>query len=207
MGGAVFLPCSLFWGQTAVEVMAVMVLSFKRACVRIVFTVPDPMAATVDPCFSQRVLDTHRQIWLSLLWGHWAFLLGPGVHKVLLEPSYLLWHVCGLILNMISPLLLSCCGFSFSLGCVVSFFFLVGSSILLWMVVQQLVAILEFSWEKMSTHSSTLPSAVWLGKHKPWSKVKIRKWPRNTLTWENASEMSACDLGAERKSSAGVKWE
>ena len=97
-----------------------MVPCFKRACARIVaFSAPDPMAATVYPCFSQRLLDTHRQVWLSLLWGHRSFLLSSGVHKVLLEPSQGLWQVCGLILNMILPLLLSC--FSFSLGCVVSF--------------------------------------------------------------------------------------
>ena len=36
-------------------------------------------------------------------------------------------------------------------------FFLVGSNILLWMVVQQLLAVLEFSQEKMRAHSSTPP--------------------------------------------------
>ena len=48
--------------------------------------------------------------------------LGSGVHKVLFEPSKRLWQVWGLILNMISPLLLSCWGFSFALGHGVSFF-------------------------------------------------------------------------------------
>ena len=28
----------------------------------------------------------HRQVWLSLLWGHCSFLLGPGAHKILLCP-------------------------------------------------------------------------------------------------------------------------
>ena len=40
----------------------------------------------------------------------------------------------------------------------ISFFFLVGSSILLSMVVQQLVAILELSQEEMIAHLSTQPS-------------------------------------------------
>ena len=40
----------------------------------------------------------------------------PGVHKVLFEPSECLWQVWGLILNVISPLLPSCWGFSFALG-------------------------------------------------------------------------------------------
>ena len=46
----------------------------------------------------------------------------PGGHKVLFEPSKRLWRVWDLILNMISPLLPSCWGFSFALGHGVSFF-------------------------------------------------------------------------------------
>ena len=42
---------------------------------------------TADPRLCQRLLHTHRQVWLSLLWSHCAFLLGPGVHKVLFGPS------------------------------------------------------------------------------------------------------------------------
>ena len=45
----------------------------------------------------------------------------PGVHKILFEPSEHLWWVWGLILNEISPLLLSCWGFSFAHGCGVIF--------------------------------------------------------------------------------------
>ena len=36
-----------------------------------------------------------------------SFLLGPSAHKILLEPFEHLWQVWGLILNAISPLLLS----------------------------------------------------------------------------------------------------
>ena len=43
--------------------------------------------ATADPHLCQRLLDTHRQVWVSLLWGHCFFLLGPGAHKVLFVPS------------------------------------------------------------------------------------------------------------------------
>ena len=43
--------------------------------------------ATVDQHLCQRLLDTHRQVWVSLLWDHCSFLLGPGVHKVLFVPS------------------------------------------------------------------------------------------------------------------------
>ena len=66
------------------------------------------------------------------------------------EPSKGLWRAWGLILNAILPLLPSYLGFSFALGIGVSFF-LVDSNIFLSMVVQQLVANLEFTQEKMST--------------------------------------------------------
>ena len=49
--------------------------------------------------------------------------LGSGVHKVLFEFSEHLWWVWGLILNMISPLLPSCWGFSFALARGFFFFF------------------------------------------------------------------------------------
>ena len=48
--------------------------------------------------------------------------LGPDAHKVLFEPSEHLWWLWGLILNTILPLLPSYWGFSFALGCGVSFF-------------------------------------------------------------------------------------
>ena len=45
-----------------------------------------------------------------------------GAHKVLFEPSEILWQVWGLILSVIAPLLPSCWGFSFALGHGVSLF-------------------------------------------------------------------------------------
>ena len=39
---------------------------------------PTLAQATPDPCVCWRLLDTHRQVWVSLLWGHCSFLLGPG---------------------------------------------------------------------------------------------------------------------------------
>ena len=44
------------------------------------------------------------------------------MHKVLFEPSEYLWWVWGLILKVILPLLQSFWGFSFALGCGVSYF-------------------------------------------------------------------------------------
>ena len=43
--------------------------------------------ATANPRLHWRLLDTHGQVWLSLLWGHCSFLLGPGAHKVLFVSS------------------------------------------------------------------------------------------------------------------------
>ena len=46
-----------------------------------------PRQTTVDQHLCQRLLDIHRQVWLSLLWVHCSFFLGPGAHKALLCPS------------------------------------------------------------------------------------------------------------------------
>ena len=43
--------------------------------------------ATVNPHLCWRLLDTHRQICVNLLWGHRSFLLGPGVQQVLFVPT------------------------------------------------------------------------------------------------------------------------
>ena len=81
MGGAVFPPCSLAWGQRTVRVMAT---SLKRTYAstplppELLYSVPQPHG---------RLLETHRQVWLSPLWDHCSFLLGPGAFKVLFVPS------------------------------------------------------------------------------------------------------------------------
>ena len=43
--------------------------------------------ATANPSLCWRLLDTHGQVWVSLLWDLCSFLLGPDVHKVLFVPS------------------------------------------------------------------------------------------------------------------------
>ena len=48
---------------------------------------PTLQQATTNTHLCWRPLDTHRQVWVSLLWGHCSFLLGPSVHKVLFVPS------------------------------------------------------------------------------------------------------------------------
>ena len=46
-----------------------------------------PQQAAVNPHLCRRLLDTHGQVWVSLLWDHCSFLLGPGTPKVLFMPS------------------------------------------------------------------------------------------------------------------------
>ena len=85
-----------------VAVTATMVTSFKKTyasmlqLLGMLYSVPvTPQLATVNPQLPWRLLDTHRQVWLSLLWGHF-FLLGPGPHKFLFAPSKsLLPQSCG----------------------------------------------------------------------------------------------------------------
>ena len=48
---------------------------------------PNLQQATANPHFHWRFLDTHGQVWVSLLWGHCSFLLGPDAYKVLFLPS------------------------------------------------------------------------------------------------------------------------
>ena len=45
---------------------------------------PAGTAALMPP---QRLLDTHEQVWVSLLWGHCSSLLGSDEPKVLFMPS------------------------------------------------------------------------------------------------------------------------
>ena len=71
-----------------VEVMKLMRTSFKRshACTA-TLSAPNPAAGHHQPTNLPEILDTHGQVWVSLLWGHCSFLLGPGTHKVLFVPS------------------------------------------------------------------------------------------------------------------------
>ena len=52
--------------------------------------------ATTNTRLHRRLLDTHRQVWVRLLWGHCFFLQGSGGHKVLFVPSKSLFpQSCG----------------------------------------------------------------------------------------------------------------
>ena len=97
------------------------------------------VCCTQSPCPSSRPLLTGTSAGdIQTLKGRSGLISAgsPGMHKVFFEPSECLWWVWGLILKEISALLPSCWGFSFALGCGLSFF-LVGSNILLLMFVQK----------------------------------------------------------------------
>ena len=71
-----------------VEVMKMMVTSFRRSHAWFLHSMPPTLhQPTSDPCLCQRHLDTHGQVWVSLLWGHCSFLLCPGTHNLLFVPS------------------------------------------------------------------------------------------------------------------------
>ena len=88
MGEAVFSPCCLTQGQTVMEIMKIMETSFKMSHASLLHSVPPTLQqAIVDPRLCQRLLDTHGQVWVSLLCCHCSFLLVPSAHKVLFVPS------------------------------------------------------------------------------------------------------------------------
>ena len=71
-----------------VEVMKIMETSFKRSHARTAaLSAPSPAAGHCQPMPLPEILDTHGQVWVSLLWGHWSFLLSPGAHNLLFVPS------------------------------------------------------------------------------------------------------------------------
>ena len=83
------------------------------------------VCCTQSPCLCGRPLLTHTSTGdtQTLKGRSGSVSVGsPSVHEVLSEPSEHLWWLWDLILNVILPLLQSCWGFSFALGCGVSFF-------------------------------------------------------------------------------------
>ena len=87
MGGPVFPPHSLALGDGSNGNFLQKDLGQRTEAPRTVaVSAPDPVAAHCCPHLCWRLPNTHRQVWLSLLWGHCSFLLHPGTHKTLLCP-------------------------------------------------------------------------------------------------------------------------
>ena len=72
-----------------VKVIKIMGTSYKKShtCTAAASMPPTLQQATADPRLCQRHMDTHGQVWVSLLWGHCSFLLGPDAYKLLFVPS------------------------------------------------------------------------------------------------------------------------
>ena len=71
-----------------VEVMKIMVTSFQRPHARTAaLSVPTLQEGIANPRLCQRPLDTHRQVWVSLLCGHRSFLLDLGAQNILFVTS------------------------------------------------------------------------------------------------------------------------
>ena len=132
--------------------------------------VPVPAAGHCWPVPPQETLKCSKAGLAQSLWGLWVL-----VCTVQFEPSERLWRVWGLILNMIFPSY-HLVGAS-PLPLDVRYLFLVGSNILQPTVVQQGVAVLEFS-QKMNICPSNPPS--WID---PWSiGPRYDQWSLNTVS-------------------------
>ena len=67
---------------------------------------PARLQATTNPSLHWRLLDTHRQVCVSLLWGHCSFLLGPGAHRFCLCPLRVFPQSC--VSSVIKSTVLQC---------------------------------------------------------------------------------------------------
>ena len=115
-----FVPSKSLFPQSCVNsngsMVGLMATSSKRAYAIVRSAAPRVPAPVAGCCWpTPPHSSTQRHVWLTLCGA-------PGMHKVFFEPSEHLWWVWCLILNVILPLLPSCWGFSFALGCGVSFF-------------------------------------------------------------------------------------
>ena len=86
--GWVWVPYLLFTsGQTMVEVMKIMVTSFRRshACTG-KLSAPNPTAGHHQPTPLTESPGHSQEVWVSLLWGHCSFFLVPGMQSFCLCP-------------------------------------------------------------------------------------------------------------------------
>ena len=90
MDRAVFPPFCLTWGQSMVEVMKIIVTSFKRSHAGMpALSAPDPAAGHRQPKPPPGTPGHYRQVWVNLLWSHCFFLLGPDVYKVFWQSRWM----------------------------------------------------------------------------------------------------------------------
>ena len=116
-----FVPPESLFPQSCVSsggsMVGLMVTSSNRAYVIPRSAPPRVHAPAAGHCRPVPLQETLKHFWLSL-----CGVSGSWCTQGLSEPSEHLWRVRGLIVNAISPLLPCRWGFSFALGCGVSFF-------------------------------------------------------------------------------------
>ena len=116
-----FVPSQSLFPQSCVSssgsMVGLMATSSKRAYAIPRSAASRALAPVAGHCWPIPLQETlrHSSGSVSGVSGSWCA-------QSLSEPPEHLWRVWGLILNMISPLLPSCWGFSFALGRMVSFF-------------------------------------------------------------------------------------
>ena len=72
-------PRYLTWGQTTMEVMKIIVTSFRRShAVTAALSAPSPEAGHRWPMPLPETPGHSQQVWVSLSWGCCSFLMGPG---------------------------------------------------------------------------------------------------------------------------------
>ena len=147
--------------------------------------VPVSMA---DHCWlmpPQKILKYSKHVWLSLLWGLWILVL--VCTRFCLSPSSITGGYGVWFYTQFSPSCYPVVTSPLPLG--EGYLFLVGSRIILSMAVQQLIANLEFSQEKMSTYASTPPSCV------RYKLTISSKWIKNLNVTPNAVKFLAENVG------------
>ena len=78
-----------------VEEMKIMVTSLKVSMHVLLHSVPPALQqATTNPCLCQRLPDTHRQVWDSLLHGLCSFLLGSWCTSFYCAPQEFIFQSC-----------------------------------------------------------------------------------------------------------------
>ena len=83
----VWPEAKLWWGNGST--------SSKGLKHTLLYSVPlTPQQVTFDPHLCRRLLDTHRQVWISFLQRYCSFLLAPGAHKVFSVLSKSLFPHC-----------------------------------------------------------------------------------------------------------------
>ena len=109
------MPSKSLFPQSCVSsggsMVGLMATSSKRGYAIPRSTAPRAPAPTAGHCCPSPLQETLKQFCLSL-----CGVSGSWCAQGMFEPSEHLWQVWGLILNVISPLLPSCWGFSFALG-------------------------------------------------------------------------------------------